>query len=683
MTRIDRDQLTSTLSQGGGRIRVADLPPPVISQLESHGVSRETLNDIAGQDGWIEGAELNRLYDALAVRSDGNGGRVDNRVSPDLFRELEARVVRNGSAPARDASEPVGSARPRSVGIGAPQAPVVAAPQPAAPPPLRDRLAAVLPEGRFDHSWQRTRILDRAADFERRVGQITTDGTTIPALRTAMGRNFAPDAAIEFHGVASHFGPETLQAHARDRRGNLHVFTQDSNGRWVERRDLAAKVRAGQIPSSDPGRSRGPGGTATFAIARPQANGTYSIDVPDVSRFDHGPRVRPFQVGDTVQLTRQTGNAEVRTEGRRHVPQEAVEFGRITGHDGRGRWTVEMTNADGSAVTGRNGRPVVRHLTDAQLRRMNNPNVLRNGDTIHGDMRFDSTDANQRRMVDDFHNSPEYRAAAATNPGPNATADQRAAWERRMIVAGEAFLDRTIRYPEASDADRTTWRNRIAAIDARLAVIPPAGREATRLNTERAGLQAQLDSAEVDNREVTRLDGEITRLQGEIATERAAGRPTATLEGELRQARTDRAAAQNRVDQDRRYHSTLQNGSNPPPSIGDYYANGTGSCRHQAAAMQVLMQDLGIDARMTRGAANTGTGDYRGEHLWLEATLSNGQQLMVDPTWSTVDDLRGIYEGGPTRREVPRETEDRNPTGYRDSVVLDERRDRDRTSVAA
>jgi hypothetical protein len=393
--------------------------------------------------------------------------------------------------------------------------------------------------------------------------------------------------------------------------------------------------------------------------------------VPDVSKFDHAARVKPYNVGDQVQLTSQTGNVEQRVEGQPHTPQERVDFGRITAYDGKGNWTVQEMNRDGSLKKGADGKPVTRSMTDQDLRRTNNPNMLRDGDKVHSDTRFDSQDPNQQRMMQDWHASKEYRDLQARKPGANATPAQRAGWERDAVSAAERFVGSNLRYPSASEQERTGMRTKIGDIDRQIADPANQGRVAD-LQRQRASAQAELDQAERDNRERTRLDGEVRRLEGDLATAQRDGKSTETIQRELDQARTDRTRTQERIDQDTRYHQELQNGRDPPPSIGDYYANRTGQCRHQAIAMQSLMQDMGIDSRMTRGAANDDANKYRGEHMWLEATLSNGQQLLVDPTWNTVTPLRETYQGSPTRREVPRETERQWPSGYRDSVTFNE-----------
>jgi peptidoglycan hydrolase-like protein with peptidoglycan-binding domain len=113
MTRIDRREFSLQLAQQGGRINVDALPPPVLRQLESAGVDLDRLRSISGDDRVLEGAEINELYTALAVRGSG-GARVDNGVSEDLFRGLASRVERpDGSTGAFSSS-----ARGRSVGIG-------------------------------------------------------------------------------------------------------------------------------------------------------------------------------------------------------------------------------------------------------------------------------------------------------------------------------------------------------------------------------------------------------------------------------------------------------------------------------------------------------------------------------------------------------------------------------------
>jgi hypothetical protein len=98
VTRVDRREFSSLLADQGGRIQVDSIPSRLIDELEGLGVSRDTLSQIAGSDHVISGAEFNELYDALALRTDGRGGRVDARVSEVLFRSLAARVERTAES---------------------------------------------------------------------------------------------------------------------------------------------------------------------------------------------------------------------------------------------------------------------------------------------------------------------------------------------------------------------------------------------------------------------------------------------------------------------------------------------------------------------------------------------------------------------------------------------------------
>lgn len=463
---------------------------------------------------------------------------------------------------------------------------------------LAGRLDRALPEGRFDYPWQRERVLERAAGFENEARQLASGAadpqSSLGRLRGSLGPGFDANADIELHGVASHFAPETLQAHVKDRAGKDHVFTRDGEGNWVERQDLANKSARGQIPSMAPGMRRDrAGGTATFGVATVKANGDVDFRVPDVSRFDHAPRARPFAVGDTVQLSRSTGEAKVAEEGKPYVRNKEVRFGRITGTDGRGNWSIQETNPDGSVKNGDDGKPLAAvSMSDATLRRTNNPTVLRDGVRVY-DARFLPNDPAQKRMMDDWHASDAYQELDRTRPAPNAPAAEKAAWERRAIDASDAWLHERMEYPDSQE-------------------------DIAGLKEERAALAAE------ESPDQGRLDELDARIQ----------------KGERYWAMTNQS---------------------PPPSIGDYYANGTGQCRQQAIAGQTLLQDLGIDARMTRGAANTDTGNYRGEHMWLEAQLSDGSQMLVDPTWSSPGsrpgELRTPYDGDLRRLEDPNDTE--------------------------
>lgn len=492
---------------------------------------------------------------------------------------------------------------------------------------LAGRLDRTLPQDRFDAPWQRDRVLERANGFEREVRTLAADAQSpdgaLGGLRSSLGDAFDPSADIELHGVASHLAPETMQAHVRDREGNRHVFVRDSDGAWQGRPDLAQLADAGSIPSRAPGLRRDrEGGTATFGVATVKANGDFDIAVPDVSRFDHAPRSHPFAVGDVVQLSHATGDALTRAEGQPFKRPEDVRFGRITGNDGQGNWTIEQTQRDGSARLGDDGQPLTTTLTDAELRRTNNPTLLRDGVAVY-DARFLPNDPAQRQMIDQWHGSDERQALMASRPGPNAPVAERASWERRAIDAADSWLHERMVYPD-SKADLDGKRERLTTLDERI--------------------------GEIDRRLAT----------PEGANDGGARMELETLSGQRQELAAD-------VEKGERYHEMTER--QPPPSIGEYFTNGTGQCRQQAIAGQVLMQDLGIDSRMTRGAANTGTGNYRGEHMWLETTLSDGSNMLVDPTWtspgSRPGDLRDAYDGDLRRQEVPSDTE----RDYRNSIA--------------
>jgi hypothetical protein len=445
-----------------------------------------------------------------------------------------------------------------------------------------------------------------------------------------------------------------MQAHVRDKANQRRIFVRDGEGSWIERPDLARDVRAGRIPSADPGLVRGPGGTATFAIATLK-DGGLEIDVPEVSQFDHNPRARPFQVGDTVQIMESTGQLEDRTEGLPHVFSERVRFGRIQSTNGRGSWGVSPLDAGGNVETDAAGQPVVRHLFDQDLRRINNPNLLRAGDVIE-DATFDPEIASHKTMIADWRSSKEHRRLSASRPGPNASSAERARWERNAIEAADAWIHDRMRYPGTSDRDRQGWRDRIADIDRSLAEPALAADARQELETERQQLQGELDWSERDFRTRDRLSARVGELEKQIAAAKPEERQR--LEEELGEVRGERDRISQTIDADAKYYDELEE-QVPPRPIGDFYANRTGVCRHQGMALQTLLQEVGVDSRLTRGAANTEGNIYRGDHLWLEASLSDGSHLMVDPTWTPGDpisDLQRTYENRNSRREVPLDT---------------------------
>ncbi|MBI4820424.1 MAG: transglutaminase domain-containing protein [Deltaproteobacteria bacterium] len=508
---------------------------------------------------------------------------------------------------------------------------------------LPSALDVALPEARFDGHWQKGRILDRASAFAREVTSIV-EGPDQPRLQRLRGhlspQLFEATSPVELLGVASHFRPESLQAHVFDRSGTRHAFVESSSGTWVERPDLAAKLEKGEIPSAEPGLLRDRG-SATFAIARVDSNGKLSMSLPDVSKFDHAPRAHPFSVGDSVQISLATGLPETRVERERFVPEHVVNFGKIIAYDGLGHWSVALTRPDGSVKQDR-GRDVILELSDAELRAANNPNILRDGDLIY-DARFDADDPNQQAMINSWRQSDAYRELERNRPlSPSMGA--LAAFEESAVSAADAWLNERIRYPSASPETVKVMRARIVEIDRSL--VAASSPDATTLRAERQALVSTLARSEADPILLAELDRE---LKSGISTEAA---------------RELRSEVQSRIDADLRFHDIVrQHGS-----IGDYFVNGTGECRHQAIALQVLLQDIGVDSRMTRGVANDDSKLFRGDHMWLEITLSDGRQLIADPTWTPrapIDDLRKTYEESPRRVETPASTE----RDYAPSVV--------------
>ena len=457
-------------------------------------------------------------------------------------------------------------------------------------------------------------MLERAAAFESTTAAwAKTQASQGPlhALRGSLGEAFDSDAPIELHGVASHVGPEGIQARVTNKAGQQQTFVQAHDGRWVERPDLQALAVAGKAASTAPGMRARPDATTTFAIAVVASNGALTMRLPEgLERFNHEPRSRPFAVGDSVQIIESTGALKVAAKGQRLVEDDRPIFGTLVGHDGRGGWKVAVT-----------GEATPRTVSDETLRTANNPTIIKDGTRIY-DATFDSRDPAQRRFVDGFRSQPAVRELERSRPGPQASAADKAAWERRAIDLADRFLDDAMKYPMSADEvaqreqplrDKETA---LQALDTRLATLKGADDAATRkaLGTERKAVVQ------------------------EIATMRAA------LDKELGPAR--------------KYLALESAGGN----IGEYAAIGLGQCRHQALGMQLLLQNLGVDARMTRGAANTSAGDYRGEHMWLEATLSDGTHLLIDPTWSSngeaPGELRKSYEDDKSRVEDPGSTVD-------------------------
>src|SRR5690242_3666928 len=110
MTAIRREEFVAALSRGGGTIDIRGL-----ARALDHRVEADALQNIAGGDLVISGRELNRLYDALAVKH-GWFGPKDEGVNPAVFEKLKQLVH---GAPAPGGALENGSARARTTGVGA------------------------------------------------------------------------------------------------------------------------------------------------------------------------------------------------------------------------------------------------------------------------------------------------------------------------------------------------------------------------------------------------------------------------------------------------------------------------------------------------------------------------------------------------------------------------------------
>ena len=95
-------------------------------------------------------------------------------------------------------------------------------------------------------------------------------------------------------------------------------------------------------------------------------------------------------------------------------------------------------------------------------------------------------------------------------------------------------------------------------------------------------------------------------------------------------------------------------------NIGELLKVKRGQCRHQCVAEMLLLQRAGIDARLASGAANTGGGNYRGLHLWLEINLADDSRYLSDQTWKdeAVPLWDGAYDRDKRRLEIYKRTED-------------------------
>jgi hypothetical protein len=94
--------------------------------------------------------------------------------------------------------------------------------------------------------------------------------------------------------------------------------------------------------------------------------------------------------------------------------------------------------------------------------------------------------------------------------------------------------------------------------------------------------------------------------------------------------------------------------------IGELLKIGKGQCRHQCIAEHLLLQRAGIDSRLASGAANTGSGNYRGLHLWVELTLADNSRYLSDQTWKdeAVPLWGGAYDSDKRRIEIWNRTSD-------------------------
>ena len=531
---------------------------------------------------------------------------------------------------------------------------VTTAPTPAASSAtsLAVQLDQALPLSATTTTTGRERVLERARVFQSSVQDMAkTQGdpnSPLGRLRGSLGNGYAKDTPIELHGVASHFGPEGLQARVKDKAGKESTFVQDSAGAWVSRPDLQAKHAAGAIPSSEPGMTTGANPSATFGVATVTADGKVSTRVPaGIERFSHEPRAKAFGVGDSVQVIEATGKSEVKTKGKRLVEDDRVIFGKVVGTDGKGNWQVEVEKkVDPGAVpppvaaasekataekVGAEARTApqappapatqIRKLSDKELREANNPTILKDGTRVY-DASFSRTDAAQKRFVEGFRGTDAAKALEKSRPGPGALPAERAAWERRAIDAADRYLDDNMKYP-MSEADIKTREQPLLDKHKELAALDLSISDASKPRTA-AQTAAAAAAAKAGTPDPTVSVASLASSREALVKD--IGVLKASLDKELAAPRK---------------YWELTNGA---PNIGAYAEIGLGQCRHQALGMQTLLQDLGVDARMTRGSANTSQGDYRGEHMWIEATLSDGSHLLVDPTWSSSGDQPGALE---------------------------------------
>jgi len=105
-----------------------------------------------------------------------------------------------------------------------------------------------------------------------------------------------------------------------------------------------------------------------------------------------------------------------------------------------------------------------------------------------------------------------------------------------------------------------------------------------------------------------------------------------------------------------RYHE-LTDGYGRFP-LGELVKIGKGVCRHQCILEHLLLQQAGIDSRLSSGAANTSSGNFRGYHIWTEVSLADDQRFLSDQTWddATIPLWDGAYDTDQRRTEMYRRT---------------------------
>ena len=526
------------------------------------------------------------------------------------------------------------------------------------------------------------RVSARARAFHDEVKELAKPGGDLEKFKAGLDpKLFGDNPRIEMQGVAADNKYESTQLHGFDKAGARHVYVRDSEGKWQERDDLAKLADAGKAPLSAPGRSTKADGTQTFATATlKDGKPVFAVEKDLAKRFDHRPVARQREVGDRVQV-RSGKNEDRKMElGAEYRPGEKTDFGTIKSYDGKGTWKVEVA-----------GKTV--DVTDRDMRKANNPNFLTPKDNTHG-ATFDPSKDPDKKMIQAFDafvaSSDKYQGLK--KPGQDASVGERVAWEKEMIQASLEFTGKSLRYPNSSKKDYDEAKVALdksskelkadddvkqqlaalkadaapsAAVTKKIAALtmkelPKEKRE--QIERATASHERGISSYEAPLQRRDAAATELKKLSGDRAT--TVGEPELKrLDADIESKQKELAAAQKIVDANQKYGDHLQHTGNAP--IGAYFENGTGQCRHSAVMMQALLQHSGIDARMTWGTANTAAGIFRGgTHLWQEATLSNGEQRIVDGTWGDTLPLEATYRGEKQRQSLP----DHSDT-YNDSLT--------------